>query len=922
MYQSRFTDRPWLDQKMKKSAFYFIWLSLILSVVFFAGVSLAKAQNGPPFVAVQGREVLPTNWPGESEAMTELTRKRAANQPLEFDEAKHASAPQALLQPVIDVWHGTDQTFGQPGDAQKWINILGNVSDQDGSVSSLAYSLNGDPTISLSMGPDNRRLARDGDFNIDLDREDLNDGQNEVIINATDNDGNTSNATVTVTYDSSSTWPLPYSIDWSNVTNLQEVVQVVDGDWDFTVSGARPKSQEDVDYDRVLAIGDIDYTDYEITVPFTVHWIDPEGFGGLSVSPGFGIIFRWQGHTDSPVNCSQPHCGWLPSGASAWYDIGQSGPLKLGGASNHNITINEGDTYYWKMRVETIADVGPNYSLKVWESSQNEPDNWTLTKQRGLSDLSNGSPIVVAHHVDLTVGDITIEPLVQDSHYLGLNSFGNGSIFANPDKPLYDAGEVVTLVPVPDAGWEFSNWSGNASGNDNPLMVTMDANKSIVALFTEAPPGGLLVSDDFNSCALNSSLWAFVNPSADGTMALNGEEVVLSVPAGTTHDTWSTNPSNFSSTVPRIRQNIDDTDFETVVKFDGTLSARYQMEGILVEQDENDMLRLEFLHDGANLRAYAVSFVEGVPDNKYNNPITNSTPLYMKVARVGDTWTQSYSSDGVAWTDMSSFTHAMTVNSISLYAGNIDAANDVIIDYIFNSASPIVPEDPLLHTVAVTTIGNGMVNKSPDQSGYACGDEVTLTAAADPDWVFSGWSGALSGNTNPEIITISDGTQEVTATFLDTFVLTTPVVGNGQVTVDPDLVRYVDGDEVTLMAAADEGWIFTGWSGDLSSQENPAMIVMDKDKTITATFAKAYVLITEVVGNGQVTADPDQEKYAEGDEVTLTAVAVTGWAFSSWSGDLSGQENPATIVMDKDRTITAEFEQVEKTLFMPIIMRP
>ena len=918
MYQPPIADRPCLVQKMKKSAFYFIWLSLIISAVFFVSVSLAKAHNGPPFVAVQGREVLSTNWPDESVALPELILKGAANRPLDSYEAKYASAPQALLQPVIDVWYGTDQTFGQPGDAQKWINILGNVSDQDGSVSSLAYSLNGDPAISLSMGPDNRRLARDGDFNIDLDLVDLNDGQNEVIITAIDNDGNTSNATVTVTYDRNSTWPLPYSIDWSNVANLQDVVQVVDGDWDFTASGARLESQEDVDYDRVLAIGDIDWTDYEITVPITVHWIDPDGYSSPSNSPGFGIIFRWQGHTDSPVNCSQPHCGWLPSGASAWYDIGQGGPLKLDGVINHNITINEGDTYYWKMRVETIDSNNSEYSLKVWESGQTEPANWTLTKQRALThDLSNGSPIVVAHHVDLTVGDVTIEP----SYYLALNSFGNGSIFANPDKPSYDAGEVVTLVPVADAAWEFSSWSGNASGNDNPLMVTMDANKSIAATFTETPPGGLLVSDDFNSCTLDNSLWTFVDPLADTTMTMSGEGVVLSLPEGTMHDTWDLNAGDFISTVPRIRQRIADSDFEMVVKYDAELSLDNQWEGVLVEEDGNDMLRLEFLHIGGGLRAFAASFTEGANSVKYNQVITNSTPLYMKVARVGEVWTQSYSNDGVAWTDMSSFTHAMTVNAVSVYAGNNLVANEVVIDYAFNSASPIVPEDPLLRTVAVTTIGNGMVNKSPDQSGYACGDEVTLTAAADPDWVFSGWSGALSGNTNPEIITISDGTQEVTATFLDTFVLTTPVVGNGQVTVDPDLVRYVDGDEVTLTAVADEGWIFSGWSGDISSQENPATIVMDNDRTITATFVKTYVLTTATVGNGHVTADPDQEKYAEGDEVTLTAVADAGWVFSAWSGALSSQENPATIITDKDRTITAEFEQVERTLFLPFIMR-
>jgi hypothetical protein len=799
------------------------------------------------------------------------------------------------------------------------------VSDIDGSVSSLAYSLNSDPAIALSIGPDDRRLARDGDFNVDLDRADLNDGQNEVILTATDNDGNSSVLTMTVTYDGSSTWPLPYSIDWSTVSGLQDVVQVVDGNWGFTPSGARLSAQEGVDYDRVLAIGDMDWTDYEITVPITVHWVDPEGFTYPSISPGFGITLRWQGHTDSPIVCPQPHCGWMPSGAGAWYDIGRDGPLKLDGLSEQSVTINEGDTYYWKMRVETITGIGPKYSLKVWQSGQDEPAGWLLSKQRDLSDLSNGSAIVIAHHVDITVGDVTIVPLAQNSSDLLLNAFGNGSVIADPDKASYDAGEQVVLTAVPDTDWQFSSWSGDASGSSNPFLVTMNASKSITATFTETPLGSLLVSDDFNSCTLNSSLWSYVDPVGDATMTMSGEEVILSLPAGTTHDTWGSNATNFASTVPRIRQIIDDTDFEVIVKFDGVLNANDQMEGILVEQDENDMLRLEFLYSGDRMRAFAASFTEGTANTKYFQTITDSTPLYMKVVRVGDMWTQSYSSDGLVWTALNSFTHAMTANAVSLYAGNGTAANEVIIDYAFNSASPIVPEDAIVHTVAVTTVGNGMVNKSPDQAGYACGDEVTLTAVADADWEFSDWSGAISGSTNPEVITISDGTQSVTATFVNTltYALNMNVVGNGSVTIDPDKETYDAGEVVMLTAVADADWEFSEWSGDATGNANPLTVTMDADKNITATFTElppvTYTLMVSSVGNGDVTKDPDQATYNEGEVVTLTPVADPGWEFEGWSGDASGDIIPLLVTMDADKNITATFTELPPVTYTLVV---
>ena len=47
-------------------------------------------------------------------------------------------AQQRTGPPVIDIWYGTSQVFGNPGLAQRWVNILGNVSDPDG-IQDLTY---------------------------------------------------------------------------------------------------------------------------------------------------------------------------------------------------------------------------------------------------------------------------------------------------------------------------------------------------------------------------------------------------------------------------------------------------------------------------------------------------------------------------------------------------------------------------------------------------------------------------------------------------------------------------------------------------------------------------------------------------------------------------------------------------------------
>jgi hypothetical protein len=72
------------------------------------------------------------------------------------------------------------------------------------------------------------------------------------------------------------------------------------------------------------------------------------------------------------------------------------------------------------------------------------------------------------------------EPLTRT---LGLESFGHGSINAsnpNTEVPLYS---TVTLTAVPEAGAEFSYWTGDISTTINPLSFKMDSHKHIIAVF-------------------------------------------------------------------------------------------------------------------------------------------------------------------------------------------------------------------------------------------------------------------------------------------------------------------------------------------------------------------------------------------------------------------------------------------------------
>ena len=77
------------------------------------------------------------------------------------------------------------------------------------------------------------------------------------------------------------------------------------------------------------------------------------------------------------------------------------------------------------------------------------------------------------------------------------------------------------------------------------------------------------------------------------------------------------------------------------------------------------------------------------------------------------------------------------------------------------------------------------------------------------------------------------------------FELATSVEGGGTIELSPAGGRYDDNAVVTATAVPDEGWLFAGWSGDLSGDDNPADVTMDGDKAITATFVGLPTLSVE-----------------------------------------------------------------------------
>jgi hypothetical protein len=81
-----------------------------------------------------------------------------------------------------------------------------------------------------------------------------------------------------------------------------------------------------------------------------------------------------------------------------------------------------------------------------------------------------------------TPDDTPVDPLVKYTLNISIIS-GNGTVNPSGSSP-YSKNTDVVITATPAEGWQFDHWSGDASGNENPLTITMGEDKNISAVFT------------------------------------------------------------------------------------------------------------------------------------------------------------------------------------------------------------------------------------------------------------------------------------------------------------------------------------------------------------------------------------------------------------------------------------------------------
>jgi uncharacterized repeat protein (TIGR02543 family) len=259
------------------------------------------------------------------------------------------------------------------------------------------------------------------------------------------------------------------------------------------------------------------------------------------------------------------------------------------------------------VRLTAVADVG--YTFSHWE----------------VDITGNLNPATI-----LMTGNKTVKAVFVKSEYtLIINVEGCGSVSRNDTGPYY-YGSVIQLTAIPDPHWEFSEWSGNHAGTDNPATIIITGDMNITAHFVRQ-------KYIINTLVIGTG----------GTIQPSGQVIV----------TYGQDQT-FTIT-PDVGYHISDVT------------------------------------------------VDGIP--------------------IGP------------------------VSSYTFYT--VDDNHTIIAEFAQNQ-----------YILTINIVGEGSVAQNPNKDLYIHGETVQLTASASQGWTFSGWSGDLSGLTNPATIVMT-GNKTVTATF-------------------------------------------------------------------------------------------------------------------------------------------------------------
>lgn len=387
-------------------------------------------------------------------------------------------------------------------------------------------------------------------------------------------------------------------------------------------------------------------------------------------------------------------------------------------------------------------------------------------------------PVKLFLLIALLVGSCSSEP---DTHRLTTSSVPTEAGTVTPEEGNFEMNRSLEISANPNEHWVFERWEGDHTGTQNPVVIEMDSDKDIAAIF---------VKRDYTLT---------VDIEGEGTVS---ERVVqqktTDYPHGTVVELTAEAAENWE--FERWEGDLEGSENPTTITVDG------EREVTAVFSRVEYPLTINIVGEG--------SVTEEVVQAK-----TTDYPFgtVVELTAVPDSsWAFIEWEGDIEGTD----------NPVEI---TIDEPKTVTVtfDRKFSLTTIPVPEE------------GGEIE--PSGGEYVRDTSFDVEAIPNEGWRFVEWRGDFTGTNNPFNLTMN-GNKTLEAHFEpEEFTLDTTTVGMGEILLDVLSGSEIDGgyvfdSVVEVTAVPDTGWEFVEWQGDLSGSANPNTITIDGNKSITAVF--------------------------------------------------------------------------------------
>ena len=405
--------------------------------------------------------------------------------------------------------------------------------------------------------------------------------------------------------------------------------------------------------------------------------------------------------------------------------------------------------------------------------------------------------------------------------------FGGGTLSRSPDQPSYASGTSVVLTATPAAGFSFGGWSGSATGTANPLTVPMTTNKSITATFTAVAAGPAvasytLVSADTNAdiqplpagAVLNLAtlptrhlnIRANTSPAAVGSVvfALSGAVARGQTESVAPYALFSDDGGAYVAWTPPVgNYSLLATPFAGGGGTGSPGTALAVAFSVIDQPAGPFMLTTALMGSGAvawtpSQTSYAAGSsvvltatpAAGFAFAGWSGDATGTANPLTVVMTASKSITATFTAIAMQYVlgvaVVGSGTVARSPSQASYASGTVvTLAATPAAGYQFSgwsggatgTANPLTLTMTADRTITATFVatsssytlttartGSGTVARSPNQTSYASGTVVTLTATPAAGYQFSGWSGSATDLTNPLAVPMT-ANKSITAAF-------------------------------------------------------------------------------------------------------------------------------------------------------------